>query len=356
MKFGDEDFGVEIDLKNNTLTCHIIPNISNIEDLEYAYYLIKDGIKIETIWYTKSNYISFSLISSGIYSVNCFVKNEEDISIYCSSYIQYFAEVINKNAGSGLKGEKKYTVAIWGSCVSRDIFPFDEEKIYKVGIYIARNSIVSALSQPMEIKSEDIKLESNFQKIQVYNDLVKTSFVNLKNNISDYLIVDFIDERFELALTKQGIYTLSTEMISANILGDYKTINRKRKIDRNGDIFYCVDSKELTDYIDDFCDEISSIYGMDKIIIHKAFFSKFYKDKDGKIRRFGKNYQKYISETNDLLTFMYNRTIFNFPQAKVIDLKDKYIALEMHKWGLSPMHYQDDYYKEVLKLLSKIVQ
>lgn len=39
----------------------------------------------------------------------------------------------------------------------------------------------------------------------------------------------------------------------------------------------------------------------------------------------------------------------------VIDISQNYHADENHKWGLSTMHYQPEYYKDVAKEIEKIV-
>lgn len=48
---------------------------------------------------------------------------------------------------------------------------------------------------------------------------------------------------------------------------------------------------------------------------------------------------------------MYGCTKKRIPYANVLSISSKYIADEKHKWGLAPMHFQEEYYKEAVNWL-----
>lgn len=57
-----------------------------------------------------------------------------------------------------------------------------------------------------------------------------------------------------------------------------------------------------------------------------------------------------------MLKYMYDFTEKYVKRLKVIDISDKYSADENHKWGLAPMHYQQEYYYEAAKLIRKYMK
>ena len=70
---------------------------------------------------------------------------------------------------------KKRTFDIFGSCVSRDLFTMPEAVCFECKEYIARQSVLSLLSEPLSVEVNEISaLTSNFQKAMVLNDLRKT--------------------------------------------------------------------------------------------------------------------------------------------------------------------------------------
>ena len=75
-------------------------------------------------------------------------------------------------------------------------------------------------------------------------------------------------------------------------------------------------------------------------------------DRAGRIRRFPRNHLVNNARINTLLEYMENRLKQNLPGMKAVDISKGFCADEQHKWGLSPMHYQKEYYEQVL---SKIV-
>ena len=53
---------------------------------------------------------------------------------------------------------------------------------------------------------------------------------------------------------------------------------------------------------------------------------------------------------------MYSRIEKNLPGINIIDEMEGTVASEKHKWGLAPMHYEEDYYYRVLTKILKIIK
>lgn len=326
---------------------------TDLDNAEYAFYLYKDGKRINIRWYSDKNEAEFILTKSGDYKGVGFVRQDGEVFMKSTPKTNYtFVE------------NKLTTISIFGSCTSRDIFEAEKEKTFKIGAYIARQSIISALAEPMDFNVSDIKLSSKFQREQVINDLKKNTFNALKSSKSKYLIIDLIDERFNLAKYKNSIVTLSNEMVQSKVLGEKFEPDKIRRI-KNWKILknkkqflgesYIFNNVLVENYIKEFCDKILSIFEEENIIIHKALMVDKYIDKNGKKQIFPKNYLKNNNVVNKKLIYMYDFLEKFMPKAKIIDESLNYCADENHKWGLAPMHYQKEYYELIYELLNKQV-
>lgn len=247
---------------------------------------------------------------------------------------------------------KKKTFDIIGSCVSRDLFSIPEAVNLDCKAYIARQSILSMMAEPISVEEGKLdSLTSNFQRQMVLNDLRKTTFEILENSKSNFLIVDFIDERFKTARISNSYLTMSNELIQSGYLNgrDFQVINT---IKWNENVM----EEELKPRVTKLAEKLCSIYKRSHIIIHMAKMVDNYLGKDGEIHKFTPNYIENNRKVNSLLSKMYGWLIDEiFGVGGVIDISQNYHADENHKWGLSTMHYQPEYYKDVVKEIEKIV-
>ena len=106
----------------------------------------------------------------------------------------------------------KSSISIHGSCLSRDIFSYVPNNKIIINNYIARQSILSSISNPLNCNLENIGLESKFQNDMVLCDLNKLIFSRLIENKSKFFIIDCIDERFNLINCNDSIFTFSNEI------------------------------------------------------------------------------------------------------------------------------------------------
>lgn len=247
---------------------------------------------------------------------------------------------------------KKRTFDIFGSCVSRDLFTMPEAVCFECKEYIARQSVLSLLSEPLSVEVNEISaLTSNFQKAMVLNDLRKTTFERLERSKSDYIIVDFIDERFRTAKISNIYLTMSNELMASGYLSgkDFQEVNPIRWKEHTMD-------EELKPRVAKLAETLCSIYKRSHIIIHMAKMVDNYRGKDGEIHKFAPNYIENNKRVNYLLDKMYdwlNCEILEM--GGVINISQNYLADENHKWGLSTMHFQQEYYQDVVKEIEKIV-
>lgn len=103
-------------------------------------------------------------------------------------------------------------ICIFGSCVSRDIFEYDEYKSFELVGYYARSSFASLSSNAMIEQDVLDNIQSPFQKRMVLQDMNKSFIDRIKRNDFDFLLIDFIDDRFHFyKLSNDSIVTLSNE-------------------------------------------------------------------------------------------------------------------------------------------------
>ena len=137
--------------------------------------------------------------------------------------IQYFIRDIYKETIIGNTDSYMYnnikTINIHGSCISRDVFEFITDEPIRFKEYIARHSMISAVSNSLNFNEEQINisnLESKFQRRMVLNDLNKTLFEKIRNNKSDYMLIELLEERFSILDTNNSFITYSNEFVLSN--------------------------------------------------------------------------------------------------------------------------------------------
>lgn len=246
---------------------------------------------------------------------------------------------------------KSEKMDIFGSCVTRDVFTYDNEKEITLGEYIARQSILTVFSSPLCWKEEEMgKICSDFQKRMLRNDFEKSTFDKLRTSKGNYIVVDLIDERFHLAKVQNTYLTYSTELMISEYLErkKYKKIDKRNWLNRD----VLLKTKEK---IGRFAEELEKIYGVGRIILHRVMLKDEYVDKNGDIKRFPKQYLEDNKRINDYLSYMYDELAGKILKPYMIDVTDLYYADERNKWGLATMHYQEEYYVDVLMKIKKII-
>lgn len=281
------------------------------------------------------NGFSVPLTEIGDYQVVCRTKEGEKI---CTSAVLH-ASMSHSPA----------RISIFGSCTTRDCFRIFPSSAFKLRSYVARESVVSAVSKPIPLELDAIHLTSQWQKTAVWQDFNKTAFDMFRNDGSEWLMIDLIDERFALTRIGDTYVTKSSVAVESGVLSDEDgTVPRVS----NGKDYF-VDKKCLREYIFEFGRRILEIYAPDHIIIHRATAIEYYKTSEGKLCRYPS--EGTDRNLNNLINYMYLVLKEVFPQAHEIECISWYYGSESHVWGLASVHYEDGYYAEVMKRLGEII-
>ena len=235
-------------------------------------------------------------------------------------------------------------VRIYGSCVSRDILSFNNTDKLELLSYNARSSVATLNEKNIQcqIGSEYIKsltnIESKFQKRMVEYDFNNTILDIINNDNYDLLLFDLIDERFHLAQISKKIVTRSSEFLKSGI-----------KPDRLINTF----SAEYMDLwqagLDNFINIVSTTIGLEGLKINKVYWA----DRASNQRDTAILTDKWqVDVNNQKLHDMYEYLEKRLPTSSFIEVDSKLLVADSeHKWGLSPFHYIDDYYKEMGRIL-----
>jgi hypothetical protein len=229
-------------------------------------------------------------------------------------------------------------IDILGSCVTRDVFNFTDK--FKIQSYFARTSLASIYSKPINISLDDFELPSAFQKKMVFNDLTKYFRKYIKSTKADFLIIDFIDERFGILKHNDSFITASAEYNKSNL----NQILKPTRLTPSQKLL--VWEKSALEFIE----EVKNYYTPQKIILHKCFYKEKFKSKYGEIVKFEQSYDY----QNELLSRYYNFFEEKFTGINVIELDKQFLASETHRWGLTPYHYEDEYYIQFINELKKL--
>jgi hypothetical protein len=111
----------------------------------------------------------------------------------------------------------KTRVFIYGSCVSRDTFEHLDPEQFELVEYVARQSVLSATTRPVESVAPPV-LESRFQQRMVTGDFQSSLRPLLAQHAADVdvLLIDLTDERLGVYLLPDGtVVTRSVELIES---------------------------------------------------------------------------------------------------------------------------------------------
>ena len=224
-------------------------------------------------------------------------------------------------------------IGIFGSCISRDIFR--EMKLDNlVKEYRARTSIHSITQLEKADTSMINYPESKFQTKMVKYDFEKTE-LNLVD--CDFLILDLIDERFQLITNFGSVITLSNELRNSNKIESI--INYVARGTERDMILWREAVKKFSKMINI------------PIILHKSRLSSVLNHENDEIKV---DYE-YIEKMNQKL-IAYEKIIYDELEIiGTIDVKNDLLTSDVnHVWGYSPYHYIYEYYEEALQQIFEI--
>ncbi|MBG9721214.1 accessory Sec system protein Asp2 [Bacillus mycoides] len=333
--------------------CYRVSGGISTDDEKYL-----DGILEGVLHKGIESKISFLSITNDIYYEGYFERFCRELSKNGIAYTNILKEGrghgdLPKHLGSWAKSvvqnilQPTKNIAIIGSCDSRDIFRVYEENFninpYNISDYVARSSIISMMSQSINIDIEEIQLQSNFRRKSLYNDISKKGLLEVieKSDQIDYLIIDFMEERFDILKVHDTYVTNSWEFRESNLVKEwsYDIVGRE-----NPDIQKIWEERCML-----LIKTLKKHFKPEQIILHEAYMVYKYKIND-KSYKFDE--QKNIENMNKILKAYYQFFKNNFTGIHVLSFNQEENYCDAnHVWGCQPYHFHDKYYLQAIKFL-----
>lgn len=290
----------------------------------YAFYAYSRGERVRTCWYTTSR--------------QAFFRSESDQPI--DKVVAFMQDGLGRLAASSELAFDPLTAArkrifIFGSCVSRDAFLGD----MKPHDYLARSSIASAFGRSCNVdlaQADLAAIASDFQRRMVAADIRRSAAIALGSSGYDYLLLDLIDERFDLAEFGDSLVTVSSELLRAGL----ELPPRQQRLSP-------VDARRRRLWREGFR-RLVQVVGEEKIILNRVFWATH--DENGiELPK-----QADIRAANLQLARMYG-FVESFEGIRAIDYPpDLIVSDSRHKWGISPFHYIPELYLHTLKSIAEL--
>jgi hypothetical protein len=228
-------------------------------------------------------------------------------------------------------------VAIFGSCVTRDLFEPAIPHVELV-LYGSRSSLISACAAPVQIEEDDVRLDSPFQRRCVVEDFRKTFLDRLEEAAPDRLVIDLIDERFDVLHMAGSFVTRSSEFVRAGLdglAGDAPSPVTRR-------------DPQLPELYRSACrafaERVSAVVPPEHVILHRARWCTRYRDATG-VHAFPADRVVYCAEMNRLMDRIHAELRHAFHgRARELSIDPRTaLADGDHHWGLEPYHYDANY-------------
>ena len=224
-----------------------------------------------------------------------------------------------------------------------------------VSCYIGKCSLISQ-EYPRNYGNINITTDGS-PKDNIRIDFEKDMISEIKKSGLKYLIIDLLDERFNLCRIKYA-YNLDVVVTKSDIL-----MKNLSKIEIDDTVlmpeFISIIDFDSIDYdrkIRSLCKKVRGVMSRERIIVNECYLATRYKDSDGKISEFDEKTLVNTERINNKLKKLYGTLIDGLPNCKVIKMPEWAMADKNHKQGLNPMHYAEEYYIYMAEEINKILK
>ncbi|GAB4066936.1 hypothetical protein KHC28_17315 [Ancylobacter sonchi] len=225
------------------------------------------------------------------------------------------------------------SVAILGTCVSRDMIRIAAGDTVQVKKYLARGTVRSALAHsPAKLSYGDPADLSGFERRNFETDVAKSAFKQLGTAEVDICIVDMIDERLSTWSAGDAVLVNSKglEALMGKLPPPWK-LHRPPSV-----------RDETLKQAPLWAAQLKKAVGDTPIVIHRAVWA------------YGADVgEAAVDDQNLFLNQLYDIICAALPDACVVSADASVQrAAQEHQWGAAPFHYIDAYYVDVWSKIS----
>lgn len=246
-------------------------------------------------------------------------------------------------------------IALLGSCVTRDAWMLPELVPSQPAIFIGRASLASlsmpeGAVNPLASLARTLPLPGTFEARCLRANLEKTAISQMSEARPELLVLDLIDERFDLIAYGDAVFNESPEWIG--IRGHLaSSAGVGRRIPRLSDEAWTL-WRDGLDRLRAAFD--SGVLAPSRLILHACLWAGHTLE-DGVPQALPDRCEIIEGRVTsralhcDLLCRMYDAVLARFPEAAVIDPPARLrIADPSHRWGAAPFHFIPDYYRALV--------
>lgn len=252
------------------------------------------------------------------------------------------------------------TFNIYGCCVSRDIFGFEENNTHEVKHFLqATSQIVDFIFPTLPKKKmtmedmEGIEL-NNFKKRCIIKDYNKELFDYFEEK-ADFFIIDLIDiantdikkvifeDGSEHYFTNSGWFRDAYRKGLSNFFGKNKIedINRLQVLDKVG----------IDAILDGLINWLKGLgYTEEQIIVNEVKRARYYTD-GNIVAPFRLDIQEHVNSIMDKIHYRFKQKC---PKCHIIKMPFGTYSDERHPWKLTDLHYVQDHYNYLYKCVDII--
>lgn len=254
---------------------------------------------------------------------------------------------------------KKTRIAIFGSCVSREIFNCDENEYFEICQYFNFTSMFSQMSFSTikRLDEDELGHESRWYSKMIAADFNKDALEQIEKEAPEYIILDLMSERLMLGefIDEFGEKTIMT--IHDNIK-KCKHLFEENSRDFLNNKFIDASTFEpnyITNIIKKFAKKLLTVCPADRVIFCESFFVNQYIDKEGRLKNFDSLIEKRSFEVNSWLEKIEKILLYHLEGCNVIHFPKKTMGDELHHLHLAPMHYCKNFYRYAYGKIKTIV-
>lgn len=254
--------------------------------------------------------------------------------------------VYAENAGS-----YALSVAVFGSCVTRDnfnrMFNPDYKALFECVALGDHVSLVSLMAPPLTVAPERLDGLSAQVLAKLNREFSRTFLDELRDKQPDYLVMDFwpdlifgfADLRDGSVITHNAWSTIKTSFFKQEAFRNYRP-------DTDRGVFFL----RWKAAVDAFFDFASKAIPNTRIVVHSARNVRKWIGRDGALRDFS----PWAVTMNQYWDEMDAYVNSNYTALRIDVMTDNLYSFEDHPWGKFPVHYTFDYHSRFLACLSQI--
>lgn len=239
------------------------------------------------------------------------------------------------------------TIAILGSCVTRDAFGCGRLMGMRPVLHVARTSFVSLVAAPVAISESDIPIEGKFERTQILFDFTKTGLAALRALRPDILIVDLIDERFGLLRRGDQVVTRSNYVVRAGLEAS-PLLAGFQQVKRN-------DPSTHAAWMDSAVTVLPTLHEIAaRVVVHRALYALGKYMPDGSVSEFVGEEADTATRANRWMTSYYDRLLQLGVEGEICVPDELRVSDVANKWGRDFFHYGAAYYENLASQIADL--